>query len=102
MLAVLVAAGKTAPDIQSVIDFARQQIGGYKIPRQMVFVDELPKSALGKVLKSELRSFYGISQTTQEHLSSIAACQTDRNRSIQEDLEATRPNFLTVPSLPIG
>jgi len=67
VLAVLVAAGKTAPDIQSVIDFARQQIGGYKIPRQMVFVDELPKSALGKVLKSELRSFYGISQTTQEH-----------------------------------
>jgi long-chain acyl-CoA synthetase len=52
-------AGQTAPSIQSVIDFARQRIGGYKIPRQMLFVDELPKSALGKVLKAELRTRYG-------------------------------------------
>ena len=59
VFAVLVAAGQTAPSIQSVIDFARQRIGGYKIPRQMVFVDELPKSALGKVLKAELRTRYG-------------------------------------------
>ena len=59
VFAVLVAAGQTAPNIQSVIDFARQRIGGYKIPRQMVFVDELPKSALGKVLKAELRTRYG-------------------------------------------
>ena len=59
VFAVLVAAGQTAPDIQSVIDFARQQIGGYKVPRQLEFVDELPKSALGKVLKAELRSRYG-------------------------------------------
>ena len=58
VFAVLVAAGQTAPNIQSVIDFARQRIGGYKIPRQMVFVDELPKSALGKVLKADLRARY--------------------------------------------
>jgi len=58
VFAVLVAVGQTAPTIQSVIDFARQRIGGYKIPRQMVFVDELPKSALGKVLKAELRARY--------------------------------------------
>ena len=58
VFAVLVAVGQTAPNIQSVIDFARQRIGGYKIPRQMVFVDELPKSALGKVLKAELRARY--------------------------------------------
>jgi acyl-CoA synthetase (AMP-forming)/AMP-acid ligase II len=59
VFAVLVAAGQAAPDIQSVIDFARQRIGGYKIPRQLEFVDELPKSALGKVLKAELRARYG-------------------------------------------
>ena len=59
VFAILVAAGQTAPSIQSVIDFARQRIGGYKIPRQMLFVDELPKSALGKVLKAELRTRYG-------------------------------------------
>ena len=30
-------------------------IGGFKVPKQFIFVDALPKSALGKVLKSSLR-----------------------------------------------
>lgn len=32
--------------------------GGYKIPRRIRFVEALPKSALGKVLKTELRKRY--------------------------------------------
>ena len=38
-----------------LIDFCRGRIGGYKIPKQILIVDSLPKSALGKVLKTELR-----------------------------------------------
>ena len=36
----------------------RERIGGYKIPRRYRFVDALPKSAMGKVLKAELRDRY--------------------------------------------
>lgn len=33
----------------------RAQLTGYKQPRQIVFLDQLPKSAVGKVLRRELR-----------------------------------------------
>ena len=36
------------------------RIGGYKIPRRFAFVDALPKSALGKVLKADLRRRFGV------------------------------------------
>ena len=38
-----------------VIDFCREKLAPYKIPRQVSFIDELPKSAVGKVLRRELR-----------------------------------------------
>ena len=44
---------------EEVIEHCRGRIGGYKIPRRMVFVDELPKSAMGKILKTEIRETYG-------------------------------------------
>ena len=37
----------------------RQALGGYKIPRRFAFVERLPKSAMGKVLKNELRKAHG-------------------------------------------
>jgi acyl-CoA synthetase (AMP-forming)/AMP-acid ligase II len=43
-------------DAAELIDFCRGQIAGYKRPRHVVFVDTLPKSASGKVLKRELRA----------------------------------------------
>lgn len=42
-----------------IVAHCRGRIGGYKIPRRMAFVDELPKSAMGKILKTELRKLYG-------------------------------------------
>jgi long-chain acyl-CoA synthetase len=40
---------------QSVIDFARQQLTGYKVPRHVYFRDELPKTNVGKILRRALR-----------------------------------------------
>ena len=44
---------------EAIIEHCRGRIGGYKIPRQMAFLDELPKSAMGKILKTEIRKTYG-------------------------------------------
>ena len=44
--------GVTGEDIES---FARQNLAGYKVPRSVSFVDELPKTGSGKVLKRQLR-----------------------------------------------
>jgi long-chain acyl-CoA synthetase len=37
-------------------EFCRKELTAYKIPRQIAFVDALPKSAVGKILRRELRS----------------------------------------------
>ncbi len=41
---------------EELIDFCKERIAGYKRPRQIVFVEELPKNQLGKVLYKELRN----------------------------------------------
>jgi acyl-CoA synthetase (AMP-forming)/AMP-acid ligase II len=34
--------------------YVKENLARYKIPREIVFVDELPRNATGKVLKREL------------------------------------------------
>lgn len=36
--------------------FCREQLTGYKVPKDIVFTDQLPKSAVGKVLRRELQA----------------------------------------------
>ncbi|MDY7024744.1 MAG: AMP-binding protein [Pseudomonadota bacterium] len=38
-----------------VIEFARKNLTAYKVPKQVEFIDELPKTAVGKVLRRALR-----------------------------------------------
>ena len=40
---------------ESVIAFCREHLTGYKIPKIVEFVDELPKTNVGKILRRELR-----------------------------------------------
>lgn len=55
---IVVKAGITLTEAD-LIEHCRTHIGGYKIPRRFAFVDLLPKSALGKILKSDLRKRFG-------------------------------------------
>ncbi|MET8795968.1 long-chain-fatty-acid--CoA ligase [Nocardia sp. NPDC004568] len=58
-LAVLVPADPAAPPTAAEIEaFARTRLAGYKCPRQIAVVAELPRNASGKVLKTELRAKY--------------------------------------------
>lgn len=43
------------PDEQGLIDHARADLAGYKKPRRVLFVDELPRGSTGKVAKTVLR-----------------------------------------------
>ena len=38
-----------------IIDFCRQGLAGYKVPKKIQFIDELPKSSVGKILRRELK-----------------------------------------------
>lgn len=52
LYAVSSNAGLTEQDL---IAFCRAQLTGYKVPRQVTFLDGLPKSNVGKILRRELR-----------------------------------------------
>ena len=43
-------------DEHAIMDFARTQLAGYKVPRSIHWVDALPRNPSGKVLKTELRA----------------------------------------------
>jgi long-chain acyl-CoA synthetase len=40
---------------EDIIDFCRERMAAYRVPRQVEFRDDLPKSIIGKVLRRELR-----------------------------------------------
>ena len=40
---------------QEIIKFCREELTNYKVPKQIEFVDELPKNNVGKILRRKLR-----------------------------------------------
>lgn len=45
---------------QEILDYGKKVLTGYKRPRLVQFVDELPKSNVGKILRKELRKMEGL------------------------------------------
>jgi acyl-CoA synthetase (AMP-forming)/AMP-acid ligase II len=43
---------------EEMIEFCRDKIAGYKIPRQLQIIQEMPRNPSGKILKKELRKPY--------------------------------------------
>lgn len=58
---VTVNPGAEPTSEQDVLAFLRDRLAGYKIPKSVVFVAELPQSATGKLLKKLVRARYGAS-----------------------------------------
>ncbi|MGA9319873.1 MAG: fatty acid--CoA ligase [Xanthobacteraceae bacterium] len=50
-----------------LIDYARERIAHYKAPRSVDFVDTLPRTPTGKILKRELRKPFWTGQERQVH-----------------------------------
>ena len=57
--AFVVAEGSKKPSEQDLKGYVKKNLAGYKVPREIVFLDELPRNATGKVLKRELAEMEG-------------------------------------------
>jgi fatty-acyl-CoA synthase len=60
---VVLKPGATAGE-QELIDFCRSRIAHYKCPRSVEFLESLPKTGTGKILKKDLRKKYWANQDT--------------------------------------
>lgn len=51
-----IVATQTPPTEAEVLTHCRETLAAYKVPKSVRFVDELPKSPIGKILRRELRA----------------------------------------------
>ncbi|WP_369832272.1 FadD3 family acyl-CoA ligase [Mycobacterium sp. AT1] len=52
---VVLRSGGEPPTVEGLRCWSRQRMAGYKVPRYVQFLDELPTNAAGKVVKDRLR-----------------------------------------------
>jgi fatty-acyl-CoA synthase len=53
--AVVVTKGSKRLSEDEIKRYVKSNLAGYKVPREVAFVDELPRTSTGKVLKRELQ-----------------------------------------------
>jgi acyl-CoA synthetase (AMP-forming)/AMP-acid ligase II len=58
LLAFVVLKEGASLTVEEMIDFCRERIAGYKIPRKLEIIAEMPRNPSGKILKKELRKPY--------------------------------------------
>lgn len=51
--------GGVAPEADEIISFVRSRLAGYKTPKEVHFVDDFPRTGVGKIAKHDLRGQYG-------------------------------------------
>ncbi|MCU1361355.1 MAG: acyl-CoA synthetase (AMP-forming)/AMP-acid ligase [Ilumatobacteraceae bacterium] len=60
--AVVVLRTDTTATEAEIIAVARDRLAGYKKPKRVIFLDELPKTVSGKIIKRELRDRFAAEQ----------------------------------------
>ena len=58
-LALIVLEPEQSISEDELLEFCKEKLAKYKIPKRIVFVKDLPRTAAGKVRKTDLRATYG-------------------------------------------
>jgi acyl-CoA synthetase (AMP-forming)/AMP-acid ligase II len=56
--AIIVKKTDTSVTEESVIAYCREKLAKYKVPKSVDFVDSIPRTLTGKILKKDLRRVY--------------------------------------------
>jgi len=63
---VIVVRKDPSLTVKEVRDHCRKELTGYKVPKYVEFVDELPKTNVGKILRRELRDQFGEAKSSSD------------------------------------
>ena len=64
--ALVVPRDGVVTSVEELLAFVRERLAGYKLPRSIDFVADLPHTPSGKVLKHELRDRYARGLSTRQ------------------------------------
>ena len=81
--------------VEMVVEHCRANLAGYKVPRQVEFVAELPRSGVGKILRRELRDPLALRRRPQGAEASAAptgATAAERAAGTSDVDGSSRPN----------
>jgi acyl-CoA synthetase (AMP-forming)/AMP-acid ligase II len=57
--AVVIPKKGQKPTEEEIMEWSRERLASFKRPRSVVFVDDLPRNPMGKLIKREIREKYG-------------------------------------------
>jgi long-chain acyl-CoA synthetase len=63
---VVVVRKDASLTVKELREHCRKELTGYKVPKYVEFVDELPKTNVGKILRRELRDQYGEARSSSD------------------------------------
>jgi fatty-acyl-CoA synthase/long-chain acyl-CoA synthetase len=63
--AVVVLRPEASLSEEAIMGYAKEHLAGYKVPRSISYLDELPRTGSGKILKRELRTPYWAGRVSQ-------------------------------------
>jgi malonyl-CoA/methylmalonyl-CoA synthetase len=58
VVAAVVPKTDATVKVEDIQSYCKQHLHGWKCPKEVVFVDALPKNTMGKVLKEDLKAFF--------------------------------------------
>jgi len=58
IIAIVVLQKKDTIDAENIINFCKDRLPAYKVPRDVIFVNDLPKNETGKIMKNKLREAF--------------------------------------------
>jgi acyl-CoA synthetase (AMP-forming)/AMP-acid ligase II len=64
--------GETCSEVE-IMEYCRARLASFKRPRSVIFISELPRNSMGKLLKKELRQRYGTPKAQAAVLSSTSS-----------------------------
>jgi acyl-CoA synthetase (AMP-forming)/AMP-acid ligase II len=58
VVAALILRGTRVPTLEEIREHCRKDLAGYKLPRELMIVDQFPETGIGKIKKYALKKVY--------------------------------------------
>ncbi len=58
IVAAAITSTEANPDVASVSHWLKERLPSYRVPRKFLFVTELPRNAMGKIIKGEVKKLF--------------------------------------------